>query len=479
LEKDNGERSFFRLKTQRRKTTMKRWIRIGLTCLLITGGCTRIDALRLDEVRHTRIHVSGVHAAFPSATRLDSGEILVVFREGSGPASPDGNILLRRSSNGGLRWSKPDTVVSASRDCRHPSIVRLRDGLIIVSFFQYRYDTDGEVIGSVGCFTVRSFDNGRTFTAPRKVVVPDMEWAATSDAILERRDGTLLLPVYGGVAGEPASVAVVLSHDGGETWPETFTIVRAMGGDGAHFEEPALMELPDGGILCMMKTTGADGFLYQSVSGDGGRTWSLPLPSGIQGEAPDLHFTSQGTLLCAYRDSWPRGISYAKSYDGGRSWEQETPLYGSDDDFGRPCLVTLPDHLLAVHYGAAESSKDLAPHCDILGTFFRVDAPETPKGFFASIGKEGEVNLRWNGVEGAAYYVVYRGITEDFIPELPGQALEGNVIATSTKPFHTDRYVTAGQTYFYRVTAVAGRGRPIPGRGCESTPTETLGVTEE
>lgn len=443
--------------------------------LLLLGTCTRLDELRFGETQTVTIVESDFHVAFPSVERLTSGDLLVVFRSGSAHVSPDGKILLMRSTDGGHTWSTPDTIISTLWDARDPSITQLNNGLILINFFQSRYDAADSLIGAMGCFTVRSFDEGRTFTAPRMVQIPGMDWSATSDAVLELTDGTLLLPVYGGNEDESASAMVVRSTDGGESWEETNLIAR----DAAnliHYQEPALVSLADGRIVCMMRTAGAGTgtFLYQSVSHDNGKTWALPWRSGIRGQAPDLFLIREGPLLCAYRDFWPRGVGLMRSYDEGMTWEKEIQLYGADGDCAYPNIIDVADRLFAVHYAVRGGGEESG----INGTFFKVDRLDRPGGFIVSADRDRGVALRWNQIEGATYYTVYRDTLPDFEPK-PGYPFEGNAIATPTASRYVDTGTVPGRVYYYRITAVAGTGRHSGGSGCESPPTEAMRIVSE
>jgi hypothetical protein len=64
------------------------------------------------------------------------------------------------------------------------------------------------------------------------------------------------------------------------------------------FDEADLTVAADGGILCVMRT-GSYSPMYQSRSGDGGRTWSVPQPVGWQGVKPRLRLLPSGVLACA------------------------------------------------------------------------------------------------------------------------------------------------------------------------------------
>jgi hypothetical protein len=411
----------------------------------------------------------------PSAVRLKSGELFLVFRATSETNALDGNILLISSENGRKNWSPPDTIVDTSWDCRDPSIMQLQDGLIIVSFFQSRYDMDTEIVHSVGCFTVRSFDNGKTFTSPRMIPIDGFNETATSDAIVELDDGTLILPAYGAREGEASSTFAVMSENGGETWNDVYMITDASE-EGVGYEKPVMLRLPEGKILCMMESHGQTGSVYQTVSEDGGRTWSDPVRSAIVGQNPDLLLIPEGTVLCVYRDLWPAGVSLMRSYDWGRTWEQESSLFGTEEGEASPCLVHLGDELLAAYYSCL-IKKDMVSDIRIQvgATFFPFMRPETPKGFTASYADGKGVGLRWNSVKEAVYYVVYRDTTEDFEPRV-GYPFEGNGIATTASSGFFDTAVDTGKTYYYRVSSIAGFGELMPGTGSESKPTGALKV---
>ena len=442
--------------------------------VLIWGGCTKIDELRYGETRSDVVYSPDGMVSSPSAIRLKSGELFLVFRDASEANSLDGNILLISSDNGRNNWSPPDTIVDTSWDCREPSITQLQDGLILVSFFQTRYDMDTGDVRSVGCFTVRSFDNGKTFTSPRMIPIDGFDGVASSDAIVELDDGNLILPVYGAREGEASSVFAVMSENGGETWEDVYIIADASE-EGIGYEKPVMLRLPEGKILCMMEAHGQTGSLYQAVSEDGGRTWSAPVRSGIVGQNPDLILTPAGTVLCLYRDLWPAGVSFIRSYDWGRTWEQESSLFGTEEEV-TPCPVHLGDELLAAYYSCLVK-KDMVSDIRIrLGaTFFPFMRPETPKGFTAAYADGKGVRLRWNSVKEAVYYVVYRDTTGDFEPRA-GYPYEGNGIATMASLGFTDVAVDTGETYYYRVSSVAGFGELISGTGSESKPTEAVGV---
>jgi hypothetical protein len=350
--------------------------------------------------------------------------------------------------------------------------------MVILNFFQSRYDSSGRLMGAIGCFISLSYDNAISFTAPRMIPIEDYAWSATSDDILELEDGSLVLPVYAGNPGERSSALAVISRDRGVHWDEVYVIARDAEGK-IDFQEPALVLMDDGSLGCVLRTAGAGGYQYWAVSEDGGRTWSGPVSMGIQGQAADLMMTREGILICAYRDFSPRGVSFVRSYNRGKSWEKEIPLFSADGDCAYPSLIVVGDEIMTAHYTVPRNwEKDTSRKSSIGSTWFSVHRPSTPKGFKAVLqpGDRG-VHLRWSPVSGVRYYVVYKDTLPDFQLRR-GLRGEGNDLSNPTEVYYTDVLVDSGKTYYYRVTAVVSRESVPSGSAGESLPTaaETVRV---
>ena len=463
---------------------MKRFLFYGMCLGCFFTGCVAIDEFDVTDVRHRIIMTSSGEVSSPDLVRLHSGEMLLVVRESPAGQDENGMLVCRRSTDNGNHWTSADTIVRSLWDCHDPSVVQLRDGLVIVNFHQIRRgETEGRSY-RIGCFTVRSFDNGRTFTAPRMVRMVDWDWTATSDAILELNDGTLLMPLYGEIDGRVRS-AVIISHDGGETWEDVSLIggegessvedsIEASIKDKIEYSDPSFALLQDGRIGCMLTTRGLEGYLAWSVSEDGGQSWPDPQNAHIHGSRADLHRTEDGILVCAFRDQTPTGVSMVRSYDGGISWVQEQLLSGGLSDGTGPRLASSNAFLFAVYDGFQESADGDRRSTAVIAAQFRIERLSPPQGFSGSM-RRGAVDLRWNAVPGAAYYIVYRDSDPDF--EMQGSDIDSaERIVTSVDPFYTDVLPDAGQTVYYRVTAVADRGKLLKGNGNESEPSSYLEI---
>ncbi|MCX6650629.1 MAG: fibronectin type III domain-containing protein [Methanomassiliicoccales archaeon] len=107
----------------------------------------------------------------------------------------------------------------------------------------------------------------------------------------------------------------------------------------------------------------------------------------------------------------------------------------------------------------------LLPCCSLLAIIILLTVPlaqaqpSAPEGLQATVGKD-YVDLSWQAVPGADYYVLYRGDLDEMVP-----------IANLYPPFTAfhNSGLEEGSTYLYYVTAVDG--------GEESSPSNTVSVT--
>jgi len=180
-------------------------------------------------------------------------------------------------------------------------------------------------------------------------------------------DGVVLIPADGkqGVSDLSKRAWVIRSEDNGETW-QLITLAY----DGFHeFEEPDVIQCPDGTIIAMMRCERnrlgkeGEGYLWKSVSKDGGKTWSLPEKTLIWGYPPRLLQLKDGRLLCTYGyRKPPYGIRACLSNDNGKTWDIDHEIVLRDDglakgkkawpgDLGYPSTVQLEDgSLFTVYY---------------------------------------------------------------------------------------------------------------------------------
>ncbi len=90
------------------------------------------------------------------------------------------------------------------------------------------------------------------------------------------------------------------------------------------FTEPIICKLADGELICFIRTQGHYP-MYQSYSRDGGKTWTKPVKSGVDGVAPDMQLLSNGVLACSY--GRPSANIMFSADGAGRKWTDHTTIY--------------------------------------------------------------------------------------------------------------------------------------------------------
>ena len=210
---------------------------------------------------------------------------------------------------------------------KHPNLMRLPSGEVIFSFVGWDSNEQRNV------FMKRSRDNCESWSEIVRISNPG--WICNNHGrMLRLSTGRIVLPAHtpveNGKIGAPYSNTchlhsfVYYSDDGFKTWQESADTMTAPG-RGAH--EPCVVELKDGRLLCLLRTT--TGRLYRSFSKDGGDHWSKPEPTQLP--APDAEpliarIPSTGDLMVMWNNvesqsNWPRTpLSVAISKDEGESW---------------------------------------------------------------------------------------------------------------------------------------------------------------
>ena len=351
-------------------------------------------------LEHLVVHKSSDYlCAFPDIIRLHNGDLVTVFRESAihppnrNPERPQdakithhhvitgSRVTLVRSTDDGCTWDPASRIVvdpgNDSQDLNMPLISQLTSGeLIVVNHRWFVNMTEAQVAASRGkrdirfrppgavnnygfdsLYFIRSSDQGFTWSEPQPVrsSLPYGPCIGKT-AILEMPDGTLLMPLYGPApADRKGRMLIDRSTDGGHTWGHPTTVAY----DPEHrvdFHEPPLVLLPNGKLITVMRTTGADGYLYQAFSTDGGWTWQGLHRTAIWGFPAHLLRLRSGRILCAYgyrRE--PFGVRAVVSEDEGETWQLDRELVirsdGRHTDLGYPASVQLQDdRILTVYY---------------------------------------------------------------------------------------------------------------------------------
>ncbi len=343
--------------------------KIRCTCLIIllqaTGflkldakdsfTCRNIYEIKADSTGYKIISKggeAGEYQAFPDATRLKNGDILVAFYSGDSHVTrananypKAGRICFVRSKDEGKTWSTPKILYDDDEDNRDAHLFQLKDGTIICTFFNLKIDTakHGEVR------IVRSRDNGETWDRTSQLIAKD--WF-TSAQVKELANGSLLQPVYTIINNKSNSTRIgfLYSKDKGVTW----SAVTKVGWDlNLTVNETDVFGLKDGLLYAAVRGNFREQIpMHFTTSSDSGHTWA-PLKSiGFYGDAPSFTRLQSGEILLSTRGylskekTTPSYTSLHISNNEGQSWQG--PYLVDKSPGAYPSAIELKDKTILV-----------------------------------------------------------------------------------------------------------------------------------
>ena len=308
-----------------------------------------LDIRSLPGTRETLAYQDG--GLFPVLALTADRVAVAALRGGAGHIGREGRMETIRSLDGGLTWTPPNLLADSEDDDRNPAFGVSHHGTLILLYHrQHNYDADGNYQGRtqvadrrpVVMMATRSLDGGLTWEEPYPLSIDALPAGSPYGKIVSLADGTLLAPIYNSQAwtDEPSgqsfdSSYLVRSRDDGLTWEDPSLIAH-------HKNETALIALPGGDLLAVMRDDGVQG-LHSAHSQDGGFTWSDPVQITQARQHPaDLVLLSNGDILLTYGNrNPPHRIEGRISRDRGRSWLD--------------CLLTFSGHLYG--YTTEESRR--------------------------------------------------------------------------------------------------------------------------
>ena len=335
------------------------------------------------------------YIGWPTVCRLKNGDLLAVFSgDRDSHICPWGKVQMVRSSDGGETWSAPVTIANGPLDDRDAGIVQMPDGEIVVTYFTsvaYRdpkilakhpeYKRHDEKISKEtetaarGYFRIVSRDDGRTWSKPERM---NVSHAPHGPTLL--RDGSLFQigrefrheDVQGSNGVDYTVIRAEKSFDHGKTWQVLCEDIPDTDGENGvphMFHEPNAVELADGTLVGMVRYHGAkganatdgNGYLRETVSKDGGKTWTPMAATPMLGLPPHLFTLPDGKLVCVYgrRNAVPGFGEFAcVSDDGGKTWDAANEIVLARShcgDLGYPASCVLPDGwIVSVYYQQPE-----------------------------------------------------------------------------------------------------------------------------
>lgn len=285
-----------------------------------------------------------IHACFPVIQELSEQELLCVYRRGTAFESADGVIGKLRSTDGGKSWVEEGIVWDLSKDnksysYRSGNLTTLRDGTLLLLSSRwdrsdpdkplYSLKTEGYLPAEVVLF--RSADNGRSWSAPQMIPLPEGIIGNHSGPILELSNSHLLLPFetwkdYDVLNPANQRAMALFSNDDGKTWGNATVVADGTSQDIIYWDQ-RIIALSDGHLFAIFWThdmkTDKDLPIHYAISKDEGRTWTKPESTEINGQVSCPVEIGDGRLLLVYNLRYAErpGIMTALSENRGKTWD--------------------------------------------------------------------------------------------------------------------------------------------------------------
>ena len=278
--------------------------------------------------------------------QLKDGSLLLGWTEfyaGSGADHGPARISGKVSTDGGRTWGKKVTLVENDGGCNvmEVNFLRLKNGDI--ALFHCQKNTEGS-----DCRVMMrvSKDEGKTFGPAKQLSPAEKYTGLTNGRSIRLKSGRILLEAWEGGYGY-----CYLSDDEGKTWREGQRVKPREG-----CWEPACIELKDGRVMMLMRTH--MGGQYQSLSKDGGATWSEPVKTALVGTAAPVAISripTTGDLLAIWNHNpgakKRNPLTAAISKDEGKTWQQLRNLEdAADDAWAYPAVTWVKDRALITYF---------------------------------------------------------------------------------------------------------------------------------
>ena len=286
----------------------------------------------------------------------------------------DIDILINRSTDGGLTWSEPYTLAEGKGvgkgfgDC---ALVRTnKENGLIAAFVGGCGFWQGRSEAPLRCYVAKSMDNGQTWTEPKDITdelygaqcdneVSRTWWSAffaSGNGLLTSTGRIMFVLAVRDTEEWAACNYVVYSDDDGETW-------QISGRASPRGDEAKVVELTDGRILMSIRH---EGERWYNLSEDGGVTWRPEtsawtdlVATACDGDIIRYSSVKDGGKKDILLHSLPaperrENVTVYVSYDEGETWPVSKVIVPYASAYSSLCV--LPDKTIGMY--VEESNGD-------------------------------------------------------------------------------------------------------------------------
>lgn len=278
-------------------------------------------------------------------TETSQGDLLCLWYGGTYESAEDQVLFLARRKRDQRIWETPRVVVQNHGQPPGNAVI-FNDGSGRIWIVWGRMESDRPIRRGSGWTQCRllyrtSEDHGESWSADR-LLHDALGWLPRNLPVT-LGNGDLALPLSGRVDGSSGSFLLKTS-DAGKTWTRS-GVVR--GGS-----QPTVIERDDGSLFMLMRSAPR---IPQSLSLDGGQTWSAPSRTALKNPGAGIAMTKlqNGHVLLVFNDTVvePRSpLSIARSTDDGRSWAKPIELESNVGEYSYPCVLQGHDGRIHITY---------------------------------------------------------------------------------------------------------------------------------
>jgi len=286
--------------------------------------------------------------------KLNDGCVLFIYTHFTGGGGDHDAAFLasRSSSDGGRTWSAADVEVlpnEGGMNIMSVSLLRLSNGSIALFYLRKNAEDDCRPLMRI------STDEAKTWSSPVECIPePVGYYVVNNDRVVQLKRGRLLVPaarhaLKGQKFSGRGEVVCVLSDDLGATWRPAKTTIAPPEGLATGLQEPGVIELKDGRLMLLARTSG--GCQYRAWSEDGGDTWTPAEPTDLLSPVSPASFEripSTGDILLVWNDhrniapelkDKRTPLTVAVSRDEGKTWEHIKNI--EDNPYGWYCYTAI------------------------------------------------------------------------------------------------------------------------------------------
>lgn len=314
------------------------------------------DAPGLEKIRLLPPGGDNTRNSEGSFAALADGRLLLAYSRFEGGDHDDSPSFLagRYSADGGRTWTSTDEVLvpNLALNTMSVTLLRLDDGALAM-FYLLRRRLEGEQ-QCLDLLLRKSTDEAQTWSEPTLCSGEASYFVVNNDRVIQLGSGRLVAPAadHGTFDGNRVGIGravCFLSDDRGATWRRSAYVAMPEGLEQEHLQEPGIVELRDGRIMMLCRTT--LGCQYRSWSHDGGENWSVAEPTDLISPCSPATFRyvpGTNDLVIVYNDH--EGIApelrgkrtplvTKLSSDGGQTWHHRRVL--EDDPDGWYCYTAM------------------------------------------------------------------------------------------------------------------------------------------